>query len=222
MADSKLHIHIDSTADLRAITDADRAIRKTAAADDKAANAAKRLGDNASVASRKVGGLAGAVSQLTEGTGFLGKTLANLAKGGLWEMGAAGVRLLFDVVKKSFTDQIDAAKEAEQKSIESINAMADSLSKYKSSVAEVGAAVRAAADAALTARQKEIDLTERLAKANAELARQKRIAAGEDAATVNAEIDSQLSAGGAMSARARADAEIEAAQRRLDATMQEH
>ena len=186
-----------------------------AAADAKAARAAKKLGDNASEASGKVGGLAGAVGQLTEGTGFLGK-------GGLWEMGAAGVRMLFGIIKKSITDQIDAAKEAEKKSIESINALTDSLSKYKSSVAEVGNAVRAAADKALSARQKEIDLTERLAKANAELARQKRIAAGEDAATVNADIDSQISANGAKSARERADAEIEAAQNRLNATIREH
>lgn len=193
-----------------------------AAADAKAARAAKKLGDNASEASRKVGGLAGAVGQLTEGTGFLGKTLTNLAKGGLWEMGAAGVRMLFGIIKKSITDQIDAAKEAEKKSIESINALTDSLSKYKSSVAEVGNAVRASADKALSARQKEIDLTERLTKANAELARQKRIAAGEDAATVNADIDSQISANGAKSARERADAEIEAAQMRLDATIREH
>jgi len=193
-----------------------------AAADAKAARAVKKLGANANNASGMVRGLSGAVGVLTQNTGFLGATLKNLAKGGLWEMGAAGVRLLFGLVKKSITDQIDAAKEAEKKSIESINALTDRLSKYKSSVAEVGNAVRAAADKALSARQKEIDLTERLTKANAELARQKRIAAGEDAATVNSDIDAQLSANGAKAARERADAEIEAAQNRLDATIREH
>ena len=193
-----------------------------AAADAKAARAVKKLGENANGASGKVRGLSGMVRVLSRNTGFLGATLTNLAKGSLWEMGAAGVRMLFGLVKKSITDQIDAAKEAEKKSIESINALTDSLSKYKSSVAEVGNAVRAAADKALSARQKEIDLTERLTKANAELARQKRIAAGEDAATVNSDIDAQLSANGAKSARERADAEIEAAQNRLDATIREH
>ena len=193
-----------------------------AAADAKAARAVKKLGENANNASGKVQGLSGAVRVLSKNTGFLGATLTNLAKGSLWEMGAAGVRMLFGLVKKSITDQIDAAKEAEKKSIESINALTDSLSKYKSSVAEVGNAVRAAADKALSARQKEIDLTERLTKANAELARQKRIAAGEDAATVNSDIDAQLSANGAKSARERADAEIEAAQNRLDASVREH
>ena len=193
-----------------------------AAADAKAARAVKKLGENANGASGKVRGLSGMVRVLSQNTGFLGATLTNLAKGSLWEMGAAGVRMLFGLIKKSITDQIDAAKEAEKKSIESINALTDSLSKYKSSVAEVGNAVRAAADKALSARQKEIDLTERLTKANAELARQKRIAAGEDAATVNSDIDAQLSANGAKSARERADAEIEAAQNRLDASIREH
>ena len=206
---------------LDAIRSKIQAAEKAAAAA-KAARAVKKFGENANNASGKVQGLSGAVRVLSQNTGFLGATLTNLAKGGLWEMGAAGVRMLFGLVKKSITDQIDAAKEAEKKSVESINAMSDSLSNYKSSVAEVGNAVRAAADKALSARQKEIELTERLTKANMELARQKRIAAGEDAATVNADIDSQISANGAKSARERADAEIEAAQKRLDATIREH
>ena len=198
-----------------------QAVEKAAAAA-RAERAMKRLGTSSADASRKVVSLGESIKTLTTGTGFLGKALTAALGGGVFTAAAAGVRAIFSLVKKNITDQIDAAKEAEKKSIESINAMSDSLAKYKSSVAEVGNAVRAAADKALSARQKEIDLTERLTKANAELARQKRIAAGEDAATVNADIDSQISANGAKSARERADAEIEAAQNRLDATIREH
>lgn len=195
---------------------------ESAAKEARAERAAKRLGDNADDAAKKVGGLTGTMRMLTQNTGFFGKALTAAFGGGIFMAAAAGFRALFNLAKKSFDDQVEAAKEAEKKSIESVNALADSLSKYKSSVAEIGDAVRAAADKALSARQKEIDLTERLTKANMELARQKRIAAGEDAATVNADIDSQISANSAKSARERADAEIEAARNRLDATMREH
>ena len=198
-----------------------QAVEKAAAAA-RAERAMKRLGTSSADASKKVVSLGESIKTLTTGTGFLGKALTAALGGGIFTAVAAGVRALFSLVKKNITDQIDAAKEAEKKSIESINALTDRLSKYKSSVAEVGNAVRAAADVALSARQKEIDLTERLTKANVELARQKRIAAGEDAATVNSDIDAQLSANGAKSARERADAEIEAAQNRLDATIREH
>ena len=198
-----------------------QAVEKAAAAA-RAERAMKRLGTSSADASKKVVSLGESIKTLTTGTGFLGKALTAALGGGIFTAAAAGVRALYSLVKKSITDQIDAAKEAEKKSIESINALTDRLSKYKSSVAEVGNAVRAAADVALSARQKEIDLTERLTKANVELARQKRIAAGEDAATVNSDIDAQLSANGAKAARERADAEIEAAQNRLDATIREH
>ena len=195
---------------------------ESAAKEARAAREAKRLGDNADDAAKKVGGLTGTMRMLTQNTGFLGKALTAAFGGGIFVAASAGLRALFNLAKKSFDDQMEAAKEAEKQSIESLNATSDRLAKYKSSVAEVGDAVRKAAEVALAARQKEIDLTERLTKANAELARQKRIAAGEDAATVNADIDSQISANGAKSARERADAEIEAAQNRLDATIREH
>ena len=195
---------------------------ESAAKEARAAREAKRLGDNADDAAKKVGGLTGTMRMLTQNTGFLGKALTAAFGGGIFVAAAAGLRALFNLAKKSFDDQMEAAKEAEKQSIESLNATSDRLAKYKSSVAEVGDAVRKAAEVALAARQKEIDLTERLTKANVELARQKRIAAGEDAATVNSDIDAQLSANGAKSARERADAEINAAQQKLDATIREH
>ncbi|MBR0057303.1 MAG: hypothetical protein IJP66_08235, partial [Kiritimatiellae bacterium] len=64
-------------------------------------------------------------------------------------------------------------------------------------------------------RRAEIDLTERLTKAEIELSRQRRIAAGENADTVNGESDAALREQAAKTARARADAEVAAAERRL-------
>lgn len=195
---------------------------ESAAKEARAAREAKRLGDNADDAAKRVGGLTGTMRMLTQNTGFFGKALTAAFGGGIFMAAAVGFRALFNLAKKSFDDQMEEAKEAEKKSIESIDAVADRLSKYKSSVAEVGEAVRKAADTALAARQKEIDLTERLTKANIELARQKRIAAGEDAASVDAAANSQVSALEGTSARDRADAEILAAQEKLDATIKEH
>ena len=148
--------------------------------------------------------------------------IKGIATGGIWQIGASAIMSAGAYIAKAWRETAEEAEKAEKKYVESIHAVADSLSQYESSVAEVAKATRAAADAALSSRQKEIDLTERLSKANAELARQKRIAAGEDAAAVNKDVDAQLSAGEAKSARERADAEIEAAQNRLDATIREH
>ncbi len=187
-----------------------------AAHEAKAEKKMRGFGDGADASVGKVGKLSGAINQLTQGTGFLGKALSSVFAGGLWVAGAAAIRAAFDLIKSQY-DKIKEELETYRKmNLQTIESVTKSLEEYKIEIEEVANAERDAAEKGLNAKQREIDLTNRLTKATTELARQKRIAAGEDEKTVNAEADAQNASAAAKSAREKSDAKINAAYRRID------
>lgn len=168
----------------------------------------------------QLGGIGAAASKLGEAFGganaYLGRFVQNLLKGSVWQMGAEAVGYVFKKTVEWAKSAEETARKTEETITATLGACAKGLDAYKVAVDEVAKAEREAANAGLKARQAEIDLTDRLAKATIELARQKRIAAGEDAKSVNAEADAAASGQLAETARARADAEIDAIRRRIE------
>ncbi len=192
-----------------------------AAADAKAAKAMRDVGNGAEQSVKGVGKLSAAIRTLTQGTGFLGKTLTNIFTGGIWEIGAAGVRMVIGAIQSAWQKHKERVEEQRKAVVDTLNLLTEKVNDYKIAIADAANAEREAAKAGLDARKNEIDLTERLTKATIELNRQKRIAAGEDTAIVNSDADALSSEAGAKSARAKADAEIAEAQRRLDIAKRE-
>lgn len=162
--------------------------------------------------------LARTASKFGELGGALGNTLRSIMSGGAIGAAIAGVTAVYSHFKKVADDVAESSKKFTD---DSLSAMIAKVNEYKSAVAESAKAAVAAANATLKARQSEIDLTERLTKANIELARQRRIAAGEDAKSVNADASSALADTSATSAVARVDAEIAAIRRRIEIAKEE-
>ena len=187
-----------------------------AARDAKADKHMRGFGDGADSSVGKVGKLSGAINQLTQGTGFLGKALSSVFAGGFWTAGAAAIRAAFDLIKSQYDKIKEELENYRKMNLQTIESVTKSLEEYKIEIEEVANAERDAAEKGLNAKQREIDLTNRLTKATTELARQKRIAAGEDEKTVNAEADAQNASAAAKSAREKSDAKINAAYRRID------
>ena len=146
-----------------------------------------------------------------------GSVLSNFLRGSVWGIAGDAVRGIIGLVGKAYNSIKESIAEAQKTADENLDKMISKIGEYKSAVQEAADAERKAVEATLSARNKEIDLTERLTKANIELARQKRIAAGEDAATVNGEADAATAGANASAARGKADAAINAAYRRVDA-----
>lgn len=168
-------------------------------------------------ASNSVGGVSklnSAIGILTQNTGYFGKMLTEIFKGGLWGAGAAAVRLLYTSVKDCFDKIKQEAEDLRKQNVDIINATAKAVEGYKIAIDEELQAEVEASNAVLERKRNELDLTERLSKATLELARQKRIAAGEDEKKVNTETDAQERANAQKTALAKMDAEIAAAERR--------
>lgn len=183
------------------------------------ARGAKAMRDVGEAADKSVGGvkrLSGVVRVLTTNTGFLGKALSEFARGAIWEMAAAGVRMVIGALKDAWQKHKEWVEEQRKTVVDTINSLTEKVNDYKIAIADAANAEREAAKAGLDARKNEIDLTERLTKATIELNRQRRIAAGENAETVNAEASGQLSEAESKSARAKSDAEIAAIERRIE------
>ena len=195
MDGASVNISIKSAADLKAVRDANAAIRQSAGG---------------------IGELNKAVSILTKGMGGLGDIVRGVFTGGLWSIGASLIKGAFDLIKGKIDENREQLENYRRSAVQSLDGMAKAANSYRIAVSGVAAAQRAAADAGLERATKELDLTERLTKATIELARQKRIAAGEDAAKVNAESDQAASAAADASARGKADAEIEAIRKRIE------
>jgi hypothetical protein len=188
------------------------------------ARAAKSMRNVGEAAGKSVGGvkrLSGAVQVLTTNTRFLGKALTEFAKGGIWEMAAAGVRLVIGAIQNAWQKHKEEVERQRKFITETLESLAEKVEGYKIAVADVARAEREAAQAGMNARKGEIELTERLTKATIELSRQRRIAAGENTETVNDEAAGQMSEAAAKSARAKSDAEIAAIERRIDIAKEE-
>ena len=173
------------------------------------ARAAKSMRNVGEAADKSVGGvkrLSGAVQVLTTNTGFLGKALTEFARGGIWEMAAAGVRLVIGAIQNAWQKHKEEVERQRQFITDTLESLAEKVEGYKIAVADVARAEREAAQAGTNARKGEIELTERLTKATIELNRQRRIAAGENTETVNAEAAGQLSEAESKSARAKSGA----------------
>ena len=193
MADSrKITIHLGFNADLAGAA--------------KAKQSLKGLGE----AAGKLGSVFGGANAL------LGDFFRNLTKGSVWMMGASAIGFAYKKTVELMKAADEAARESERTMADALGACAKGLDAYKVAVDEAAKASREAADAGLKARQTELDLTDRLTKATVELARQRRIANGEDAAKVNEETDAAVRGQSAQTARAKADAEVEAARRRIE------
>lgn len=168
----------------------------------------------------QLGGIGAAASKLGEAFGganaYLGRFVQNLLKGSVWQMGAEAIGYVFKKTVEWAKSAEETARKTEEAITATLGACARGMDAYRNAVEEAAKAEREAANAGLKARQAEIDLTDRLAKATVELARQKRIAAGEDAKTVNAEADAAASEQSKKTARAKSDAEIRAIRRRIE------
>ena len=199
-----------------------QALREKIQAAAKAAHEAKAekkmrgFGDGADSSVGKVGKLSDAINQLTQGTGLLGKVLSSVFAGSLWTAGAAAIRAAFNLIKSQYDKIKEELENYRKQNLQTIESVTKSLEEYKIEIEEVANAERDAAEKGLNAKQREIDLTNRLTKATTELARQKRIAAGEDEKTVNDEADAQNASSAAKSARDKSDAKINASYRRID------
>jgi len=187
-----------------------------AAAEARAAKSMRSVGEEAAKSVGGVNKLGTAIRTLTQGTGFLGKAITGIFTGGIWEVGAAGVRMVIGAIQNAWEEHKKKIEEQRKAVVDTINSLSEKVEEYKIAIADAANAEREAAQAGLNARKSEIDLTERLTKATIELNRQKRIAAGEDAETVNAESSGQMSEASAKSAREKSDAEIAAIERRID------
>ena len=187
-----------------------------AVAEARAAKAMKNVGEEASKSVGGVNKLGTAIRTLTQGTSFLGKAITGIFTGGIWEVGAAGVRMVIGAIQNAWEEHKKKVEEQRKFVVDTINSLAEKVEEYKIAIADAANAEREAAQAGLNARKSEIDLTERLTKATIELSKQKRIAAGEDSETVNAEASGQMSEASAKSARAKSDAEIAAIERRIE------
>ena len=169
---------------------------------------------NLSSEARGIGSvLSRTASKFGELGGALGNTLRGFLGGGIFGAAITGITAIYSHFKQVADDVAEASKKFTD---ESLAAMIARVNEYKSAVVESAKAAVQAANATLTARQSEIDLTERLTKANIELARQKRIAAGEDVAQVDTETSTALADASAKAAVGRVDAEIAAIRRRIE------
>ena len=205
MADKKIDIILNSKATGDGYTKHEQGLKRVKKATQEANTASADLTTHV----KKLGGVFG------QAGGAIGGFVSNFLKGGVWGMAFEAVRGLFDYIKDAAEEAKRQAEELSKKIVEQIDSVTSHINSYKSAVAESAEAARAAADAAAAKRRAEIDLTERLTKAEIELTRQRRIAAGENADTVNGESDAALREQAAKTARARADAEVAAAERRL-------
>ena len=214
----QIQSEIDKLAEFRAEV---ARLRKENASGDSVARSMRAIGDKAEGAARSVGKISGAISVLTKGTGLFGNLVSGIFKGGLWEIGAAAVRLIGEKLMDLWNEQKEAIENYRKAAVENMDTLVGKIGEYQSAVSESANAVREGIDAVLAARKSELDMTERLTKATIELARQRRIAAGESAETVNAEADRESAAASAQAARRKSDAEIWAIGSRIDAARME-
>lgn len=211
MADKKINIILDT----RATGDGFERTNKGLEYSKKAAEKATKASTDLTVSVKKLGNVFG------DAGSSIGGFVSNLLKGGVWGMATEMIRGFISYFVEAAEEAKRKAEEAMKKVVEQIDSVTSHINSYKSAVAESADAARAAADAAAAKRRAEIDLTERLTKAEIELTRQRRIAAGESADTVNGESDAALREQAAKTARARADAEVAAAERRLSNAQEE-
>lgn len=211
MADKKINIILDS----RATGDGFERTNKGLGYSKKAAEKATKASTDLTVSVKRLGNVFG------DAGSSIGGFVSNLLKGGVWGMATEMIRGFISYFVEAAEEAKRKAEEAMKKVVEQIDSVTSHINSYKSAVAESAEAARNAADAAAAKRRAEIDLTERLTKAEIELTRQRRIAAGENADTVNGESDAALREQAAKTARARADAEVAAAERRLSNAQEE-
>lgn len=131
-------------------------------------------------AAQKMGGAFGNAGNL------VGQLFANILKGGIWGIMAAGVNLVIDQWKKH-KEAVEKSLETERKAFDERVAKVEQYTQAMKRADETAARANSHIDA-LKAEREEIA---RNIKATNELERQRRIAAGENAETVNADIDSR-------------------------------
>lgn len=163
---------------------------------------------------RDVTGLTRAVEILTSGAGKaagnVGKLIKGVFSGGIWEIGAAAIRALWDYFKSQAEKAAERAKKANEDFVKSIK---DGVS----STAEAFNESARAMDAYLSRFTTAVDKVKELTKAEVELAKQMAIAHGMDpgaaaaaASDLNAQIDDEA-------AEKKLQREIAVQQKRVDA-----
>ena len=192
-----------------------------AAREAQAEKTMRGFGKGAEASTTGVRGLTAAIKLLTAHTGYFGKSIVEIFRGGLWGAGAAAIMGVFNLIKNQYQKMKEEIENLNKKNLEMIESITKALESYKNGIAEAANADRDAAEKGLKSKQGEIELTERLTKATIELAKQKRIAAGEDAEKVNAESETQSTNASAKAAREKSDARINAVYRRIDIATKE-
>ena len=169
MANGVITLVLKSTAEGSGFADAQRKTKELISNTNDLSGAAKKLG-----------GAFGNAGNL------VGQLFANILKGGIWGVMAAGVNLVIDQWKKH-KEAVEESLEAERKAFDERVAKVEEYRKAIQRADEEAAK----ANGRINALAAERDEIARLIKANNELERQRRIANGEDASEVNADIDAR-------------------------------